>query len=227
MADQLDSELERFDHWIGGMMAALSPARQREASNRIASMVRGRQAKRIAAQKNPDGSAFEEKKPQDGPVLIARTIKFLYPSGGSGDARVVVMKRWRKDGGLLTGFDAEAGALRSFNPAKIIRWLPVTAAEQNKRAGKPRRRTVREQQMFRKLRTYRFLRKSADATGAEVGFAGVAAGIAGIHQSGGFDNVTDDGPRIRYPKRQLLGFTGEEETAILDIMAEMLEHADD
>lgn len=63
------------------------------------------------------------------------------------------------------------------------------------------------QDMFRKLRTTRFLKAKGLANAAVVRFAGRAAHIALVHQLGLRDRPQDPGPLVRYRRRQLLGFT--------------------
>lgn len=77
--------------------------------------------------------------------------------------------------------------------------------------------------MFRKIRTAAFLRSGVDEEGVWAGFTGRVARIAGVHQEGEVDQVSPDGPRVRYPRRILLGFTDAERRHILD---RVLTHVD-
>jgi phage virion morphogenesis protein len=61
--------------------------------------------------------------------------------------------------------------------------------------------------MFQRLRTSRFLKGRADAEGATVGFSGVAARIARVHQFGLRDKVNNSGAVATYPRRELLGLS--------------------
>jgi len=56
--DALDRELER-------MLAAVAPGKRRATAVRIARALRQSQAARIAAQQNPDGSAFAPRRPRE------------------------------------------------------------------------------------------------------------------------------------------------------------------
>ncbi len=60
MADNLD-QLEVFAQ---GLVESLSPVERKTLARNIAKNLRTSQAKRIADQRNPDGSAFEPRKPQ-------------------------------------------------------------------------------------------------------------------------------------------------------------------
>lgn len=58
------AELESLEAYAANLIAQLEPAARRELARRIASTLRTRNQKRIAAQVNPDGTAFEPRKAQ-------------------------------------------------------------------------------------------------------------------------------------------------------------------
>lgn len=58
------NELAPLDAWCAGLLQSLQPAQRRALAREIARRLRESQAKRIAAQLNPDGSAFEPRKTQ-------------------------------------------------------------------------------------------------------------------------------------------------------------------
>ena len=58
------SELAPLDAWCTGLLENLQPAQRRALAREMARRLRESQAKRIAAQLNPDGSAFEPRKTQ-------------------------------------------------------------------------------------------------------------------------------------------------------------------
>jgi phage virion morphogenesis protein len=72
--------------------------------------------------------------------------------------------------------------------------------------------------MFRRLRTPKFLRTQSDADQVELGFAGAAARIAGVHHHGLRDRVSNrpGAPEATYPQRRLLGLDEADREAILD-----------
>jgi phage virion morphogenesis protein len=79
---------------------------------------------------------------------------------------------------------------------------------------KPQAKRLRDQAgalrrgaMFQKLRLAKHLRIATDVEGAVVGFLGRAARIAAVHQFGETDQVQPGGPSVRYPARELLGFS--------------------
>lgn len=90
----------------------------------------------------------------------------------------------------------------------------------------PRRR-LRDKQgkirrgMFAKLRTAKYMKVAATANEASVFFDGRTGYIARTSQYGLEDTVSRNGPRVRYPVRQLLGF---DNGNIRAIEAQILDH---
>ncbi len=56
--------LQQLEDWAAPLLAKIGPAEQRKLVRSIATDLRRRQAGRIKAQQNPDGSAFAPRKPQ-------------------------------------------------------------------------------------------------------------------------------------------------------------------
>ncbi|OJY65524.1 MAG: hypothetical protein BGP16_12935 [Sphingobium sp. 66-54] len=225
MADLGADDLGELERFAGAILASLKPAERRSLLRKMARSLRKSQQQRITAQKNPDGSRFEpRKRPQD-PVPGGYAVKFLYPAGGSGPPRLVTMHSWTRQGPLMTGYDVEAGGLRSFEWRKVTRWLPVEQGEQNKGAGQLRRPTVRQRAMFRKIRRSGAMRADATAQEAFVAFAGRVAAVARIHQFGLFDRPSPASPAIRYAERQLFGFTARDRAMLLDATIDHLDEA--
>lgn len=92
------------------------------------------------------------------------------------------------------------------------------------RKPQPRMRAKRgaiRRKMFEKLRTAKYLRKSATTNAAIISIGGRTARIARVHQYGLRDLVDwrrPDTPTVRYARRELLGFTRADEDAITDIL---------
>ncbi|WCM29191.1 phage virion morphogenesis protein [Sphingomonas sp. QA11] len=201
----------------GALIRKLSSPARRTLLRRMAREIRTTQTARIASQRAPDGSGFVPRKARKPPAPGNYAVKFLYPRGGS--PRLVLMKSWVHEGPLITGFDVEAGGIRSFFWDKIDRWLPVDRDEQNKGAGKFRRQgRIRQKAMFRKLRNGRNLRSDATDVEAWIGFSGRAAEIAGVHQDGLTDRPAAKGKPVRYARRELLGLTPTERSKALDLL---------
>lgn len=217
MSDGLD-EIERLAR---SCLRSVAASERRQILRGLARDIRQSQSDRIAAQREPDGGVFTPRKPREAEQGGGYTVKFLYPKGAA-EPRLVMMKSWVRQGPLLTGFDTEAGAIRSFFWDKVARWLPVEGDERA-RGGKLRRRgTIKSKAMFRRLRTARYLKSGATADEAWVGWTGGTATIAGIHQDGGTDWPGKKGKPVRYARRVLLGLTTTERGRLVD---RLLEHS--
>lgn len=217
MVDVPTGDLAELEKFVGGMLKSLEPRARRSLFRKVATTMRRQNQLRIATQRNPDGSRFAARKAPPEPKPANYAVKFLYPSGGSGPPRLVFMRSWTKQGPLLTGYDAEAGALRSFEWDKVIRFLPVPPEDENKGAGTIRnRRTIRQQAMFRRIRRSGILNAGENEHEAWTGFAGRVAQVAGVHQFGLFDRPSRTARAIRYERRELLGLTAQDREALLD-----------
>lgn len=212
------AELEAF---VGGMLKSLEPSARRGLFRKVATNMRRQNRARIRAQQNPDGSRFTPRKPPAKPVMGNYAVKFLYPSGGSGAPRLVMMKSWEKQGPLFTGYDIEKGAIRSFEYAKVIKWLRVDPKDDNKGGGRIRnRRTIRQRAMFRKI-------GSAMQTGQNdhevwVQFAGMVSHVASVHQFGLKDRPARLAREVQYDRRELLGLSAADREDLMDAVLEHL-----
>lgn len=106
------NELNAVEEWAGALLAQLSPAGRRAAMRDIARELRRSQQARIAAQKNPDNSAFEPRKAKTG-------RKKLRDKSGRVKRNAMFMKlrtaRWMKvgtaDRELAVGFAGRVARL--------------------------------------------------------------------------------------------------------------------
>lgn len=213
MSDDL-SALKQLEAIAGAMIRDLSATNRKDLIRRIGIEVRRTQTARIAAQKNPDGSDYAPRKKKLQARRTLHAIKFLYPSHGQGAPRVVLMKSWQYAGKrLLVGFDTEAGGQRTFERAKIIKYLPLEPGEDNARAGGFRKLTVKQKAMFKKIRGPRFMKTRVTPNVLEVGFSGRVGGIAASHQYG-LDH---------HAKRLLLGFSEQERDIVMEIVVRHFE----
>lgn len=92
-------------------------------------------------------------------------------------------------------------------------------------ARKPQLRSTKgriRRQMFRKLRTARYLRAKGDKHSATLSFIGNVQRIAAVHQFGLRDRVNRYGLEVDYPQRQLLGFSEEDRLLIQSVIIEYL-----
>jgi phage virion morphogenesis protein len=216
MTDDL-AEIERI---AGALLRGISSGQRRALMRRMARELVISQRQRITAQRQPDGSAFEARKAKAPPVSGRGAACFLYPSGGGGAPRRVIMKSFTwGTGRMLTGFDIEAGSIRSFEFAKIFKWLPVPEEHRNAGGGKLRRRGgLRRRAMFRRLASSRFLKTGSDDQGFWVGFTGKVSQIADVHQHGLRDKPSLRAKTVPYPKRELLGATPADREQLLDVL---------
>jgi len=216
MSDDL-AEIERI---AGSLLRALSSGERRALMRRMARTLGQSQRDRIAAQRQPDGSKFEARKAKAPPVTGRGAACFLYPTGGGGEPRKVIMKSFAwTTGRMMTGFDIEAGGIRSFEFDKVVKWLPVPEEHRNAGGSSLRRRGgLKRKAMFRRLATGRFLRTGADDQGFWVGFSGKVSQIADVHQHGLRDKPSLRAQAVPYPKRELLGATAADRESLLDLL---------
>lgn len=204
----------------GVLLRQLGSSERRALLRKMARGIQKSQSDRIGRQKAPDGSAFAPRREKRELKPGTYAVKFLYPKGDA-NPRTVFMKSWVHDGPLMTGFDTEAGGIRSFFYDKVAKYLPVEASEQNAGAGMLRRRgTIRQKAMFRKLRNGRNLRAGSTDLEAWIGFSGRAAEIARVHQDGLREKPSLKGRAVRYAQRGLLGMTQAEQSRALDLLLE-------
>lgn len=222
MTDDL-TEVERM---AGALLRSVSSGQRRILMRRMARELAISQRQRITAQRQPDGSPFEARKPKSETISGRGTACFLYPSGGAGEPRRVIMKSFTwATGRMMTGFDIEAGAIRSFAFDKIIKWLPVPEEHRNRGGGKLRRRAdKRRNKMFRRLASARFLKTGTDDQGFWVGFSGKVSEIASVHQEGLRDRPSLRGKAVSYPKRELLGTTPADNERLLNLLYDHLSY---
>lgn len=93
-----------------------------------------------------------------------------------------------------------------------------TRARVRDKAGRIRRARA----MFAGLRKARHFIVRAGPDSVAVGFIGRTARIARVHQEGLVDAVAPGGPRVRYPRRVLLGFTDADRDRIRHLLIEHL-----
>jgi phage virion morphogenesis protein len=96
-------------------------------------------------------------------------------------------------------------------------YVPRKAHKLRNKAGR-----IKRGKMFAKLRTAKYLKTHATADAAEVALMGRAARIARVHQYGLTDHVTANGPRVRYAKRVLLGFSSGDRELVRDLLLSRL-----
>lgn len=209
-------DLQHLHQLAEQMLEKLEPGQRRRMLFRMAMEMRLANQRRMSRQVAPDGSAWEKRKARAKAKASARPARFLYPSGGTGEPRLVDMRSWIGRGTYLIGFDREAEGLRTFERAKIIKWITPEGSAGADGDPTPRPRS-RPAQMFRGLRSGRHLKAGADGDGGWVEFTQRASRIALIHHDGRRDRVAADGPEVDYPKRELLGFGRDDEVRLVNL----------
>lgn len=210
------NDLAELEQLAGALLRQIEGPERRRVMRAIVRDLARSQSARIGRQQGPDGSRYPKRREKPAPRPGGYAVRFLYPKGAPAP-RLVFMKSWVREGPLLTGFDIEAGGIRSFFWDRVDKWLPLEEGDQNKGAGKFRRKgSIRRAAMFRRLRNGRFLRSGVTDREAWVGFAGRVAQIARVHQDGGRDRPSQGTREVRYAKRELLGVTDAERARILD-----------
>jgi phage virion morphogenesis protein len=196
-----DNLTQKLDDVLEALTARLAPSARKKLAGKLALGLRERQAKRIRQQKNPNGTPYVPKKKREIKTYVGR-LRFVY----KGEVREI--NNWYNGGGkgekgTVTGYDASKGSFRTFSRDDIEQYLAI---ELNKGAI---RRAVNKGEMFRRIRTYQYLRVQYNSEGARVGFTGRAAAIARIHQFGMIDDL-DKRFHGRYPERELLGLNDDD-----------------
>lgn len=202
-----EQSLDALEHELAGLLARVRPAERKKLSREIVRNLRNSQIKRIREQKNPDGSAYTRRKAQF--ITVQREMKFIW----RGQQRS--LKNWQQNKRMITGFDTDKGAVRSFRKGDIQRFVSVKK-DRIKVRGKSK-----QTRMFKRLATARYMRIFANENEASIYFAPAAATIAAVHQFGLKERLRN--MDIQYPSRQLLGYSPEDvrriESLLIDFLA--------
>ncbi|EAP9420961.1 phage virion morphogenesis protein [Salmonella enterica] len=197
-----DDRFRELDKVFSDILAGISASGRTRSARLIGQEIRRSQQQRIRAQKGPDGAAYPQRRRRI--IRSQQGIKFIWNN------EVRTLKNWHGGRGnygrTITGFDTERNDIRTFYRSDIDRYLEINTRSL-------RRDTARKAPMFERLRTLRFMKMRPDAQGVTVGYDGVAARIARVHQYGQRDLV---GPGVvtKYPVRELLGLSAVDERLI-------------
>ncbi|CNB34649.1 phage virion morphogenesis protein [Yersinia ruckeri] len=195
----MDNEFQELEQYLQRLMNRGKSGARHKLSRDIAITLRRGQQQRIRQQLNADGTPYTKRK--DNVKTVQKRLRFIY------QGTVRDLKNWSGNKCQITGWDNDRNAIRTFNRVDIDRFLSVETQATTKR-------TSKKQPMFRRLRNATFLRLQAMPDSAGVGYTGVAAKIAQVHQYGGTDQVN---PYVKadYPARQLLGITSKDSDNVL------------
>lgn len=208
-------DLDLLDSWVEPLIARLSPRERKRLSREIAIALRKSQQQRIRKQKNPDGTPYEPRVGAKKTRRARRRLRFIYQKPGhEPEEREIV--NWIATPQTYFGFDERHGGdLRTFKKMRVVRVLEMDLTPVARPGARGKRSPSNA--MFQKLRTARYLKTSATAHGASVGYEGRIAHIARVHQEGLTDNVNAF-VRHDYPERELLGATPEDIEMLYDLI---------
>lgn len=216
-------ELQALHSLAASMLTQLEGPARKKLMRDMAGMIRRANQRTMAGQRAPDGSPWPKRKQRKERRAATRPVRFLYRSGGQ--LRLVDMRSWMKRGKYLTGYDREAEGIRTFHEDRVVDWLPPKGSAEGGAArslkGSVRRRSP---QMFRSLRSSRYLKTGHDEQSGWIEFTERASRLAQTHHYGLRDRVAPGGPEIDYPERALLGFNPQIEA---DILNRFIDHAGD
>ena len=204
---------EGMSNMFVNIRLATSPQAVKRIAAHVGKELRRVNQSRMRAQKAPDGSVWTRRKRRIS--RLQERISFIWQNQNR------TLKNWHhgsgKYGQTITGWDEDKGGLRTFYREDISRYLEISTRRISRNATK----TV---PMFAKLRTARYLKARGDAGGLTVGYDGVAARIARVHQFGERDRVAA-GMYTDYPARELLGITPADERLIQRIIMDNIARA--
>lgn len=121
------AELDQIEEWVAPLLKKLEPTQRKQLARTIGTELRKSQRQRIAQQKNPDGSKYAPGQKRRAP--LNKPKRFYYERTG----RVAELKSYADFGDRYTGYDLEAGGIRTFSegayrailhPGKKRRWQP-------------------------------------------------------------------------------------------------------
>ena len=202
---------EGMSNMFVNIRLATSPQAVKRIAAHVGKELRRVNQSRMRAQKAPDGSVWTRRKRRIS--RLQERISFIWQNR--------TLKNWHhgsgKYGQTITGWDEDRSGIRTFYRSDILRFLEIRTRRIN-------RDTTKTVPMFAKLRTARYLKVKADASGVTVGYSGVAARIARVHQFGERDRVAA-GMYTDYPARELLGITPADERLIQRIIMDNIARA--
>lgn len=213
-----EDELDQLANWAEPILRSMEAKQRKVLMRSIATKVRKSNMERMKRQEEPDGSAWEQRKSETKKTRVHKSVDFLYKKGGGVERRR--LQSWKSTGEMMTGYDPDAGGIRSFRKDRVERYLDINTSSTNKRL-RSKRGGIKKKAMFTKLRTAKFLKTSFDADSGGIVFGGRIGAIARTHQFGLRGKVSDDGPSYDYPQRRLIGLSRRDLEMITE---EIMEH---
>ncbi len=156
----MDKAFTRVDETFEAIRDSLNQQAINNIARKLAQDLRRAQQARIRSQKAPDGTAWTPRRRRV--TRIQERIRFIW----NNETRT--LKNWHHDTGkygrTITGWDEDKNNIRTFYRDDIDRFLEIRTRRINQDSTK-------HVPMFVKLRTARYLKASADASGVTVGTA--------------------------------------------------------
>lgn len=206
--------LNALEEWAGAFLAKLEPRQRMKLAVAIARDVRKLQARNIRGQRSADGDRWEKRKA----YKAARPqLRYVYKAK-DGNVRELEMSSYRDDGDRITGYDREAGGIRTMLKKGMLRQLATQHA-----GGSERSRAKRLQLMLLGMAKPKNLLARGTADAAVLEFSQAADRIARVHHFGERDRVRPGGPEYDYPERQLLGIGDTERQRITQLVLHHLQ----
>ncbi len=198
--------IEQLAHWLTPLTGQLQPTARRSLGLEIARALRQSNQQRMRAQRGPEGQAWAARKTAR---KAPRPLRVLYKAR-DGHVRELEMSSYQKSSkGNITGYDKEAGGLRTIAKKGILqRLLPKYSA------GSETARKKKANAMMVGLASARRLQARAGAEQAVVQIEGRSERIARVHHLGLRDRVKPGGPEYGYPERALLGINAQDQARI-------------
>lgn len=212
----MSDDLDLLESWVEPLLDRLSSKERKTLARQIGIALRKSQSQRIRQQRNVDGSRYAPRVGAKKRRRARQRLRFIYEKPGhEPEEREIV--NWFSTPETYFGFDEQkAGDLRTFKKMRVVRILDMDLTP----VADPRARGSRSpagEKMFQKLRTARYMKMNATASGVEIGFEGRIAAIARVHQKGKTGRVNAY-VRHDYPERELLGATPDDIEMIHDML---------
>lgn len=211
------SDLRAIEDWAGALLAKIEPKERRKINQAIARELRRSQQQRIKAQRNPNGTSYAPRKTRKAKAQKSKPLRFIY----NGKERLLVS--YQRQGKSFTGYDRSSNKIKTFNGDRVEKWLPAPANVTGSSSGlRSKKGRIKQKAMFHKLTLGSRLKMNSTADAIGVAFMARNARIAHIHQYGLSDSPGGKSLRIKYDKRELLGFSSTDLKLIEDKLIEHL-----
>ena len=197
-----------LNHWLDQITLLLEPSQRRELMRRLGQGLRVRHRDRIKSQKDVDNHNFIPRK--DAVSQISNPpLRFLYKKAG-GKTREAIIKSYQNTGASYTGFDQKANGIRTFRKSRIVKYLPTNGISSSggssirSQVGK-----IKQKAMFQHIG--KRLKTEYSENHVSIGFGGRTGFVASVHQEGKSIRPSKNAKSTRYPVRELVGFSKDDQ----------------